>query len=80
MKNGPHHELVGMAFNPLGRCLQSYVGAMSGDLGGRKTGREVALFTEILEQLIAKRSRGDQREADQFRTHLASLEAPPNRR
>src|SRR5690349_4545126 len=79
-QNCPHHHFIGMAFYPLGRCLQSDVGAMSSDLGSRKTRREVALFAEKVEQFIAKRPSDDQGQADESGAHLASLVTPPNRR
>src|SRR5579872_4498704 len=86
LKNDPDHQLVGMPLDLFGRCLQPHVGAVAGDIGGRKAGGDVALFAEIVEQLLAQRSRRNQSEADELGAHLASLMAfaslapPPNRR
>ena len=41
---------------------------MSGGVGCREAGYQIALLVEIVEQLLAKRSRGDQRQADELRS------------
>src|SRR5215831_310243 len=69
-----------MAFDLLGRCLQADVGAVSCGIRGGESGYKIALFAEVIEQFTAKRSRGDQREADELGTHLVSFAVPPNRR
>jgi len=45
LEDCPNQHLVGMAFDLLGRRLQSHVGAMPRSIGGREAGHYIALFT-----------------------------------
>lgn len=79
LQDDPHQYLVGVTLDLLGRRMQLYRRAVAGAVGGRESGYQVALLAEIIEQLLAKRASGDQRQAYGF-AHWAPFATLPKRR
>ena len=72
-QNYPHQHLVGVAFDLFSRRLQPDRRAMTGAVGCRESGYQIALIAEVVEQFFAKVTSSDQRQANRFDSSCCGL-------